>query len=85
LPDQDHSFDSYSFARGCHWLSPFARRTFARRGHPWHLHARDPGGLLRPPEEIAGAAVFLCGADASYVTGHVLVADGGFMATGIRR
>jgi NAD(P)-dependent dehydrogenase (short-subunit alcohol dehydrogenase family) len=37
------------------------------------------------PEEIAGAAVFLCGADSTYVTGHVLVVDGGFMSAGIRR
>ena len=37
------------------------------------------------PEEIAGAAVYLCGADASYVTGHVLVVDGGFMSMGVRR
>jgi NAD(P)-dependent dehydrogenase (short-subunit alcohol dehydrogenase family) len=37
------------------------------------------------PEEIAGAAVYLCGPDASYVTGHVLVVDGGFMSAGIRR
>jgi NAD(P)-dependent dehydrogenase (short-subunit alcohol dehydrogenase family) len=37
------------------------------------------------PEEIAGAAVFLCGPDSSYVTGHILAVDGGFMSAGIRR
>ena len=37
------------------------------------------------PEEIAGAAVYLCGPDATYVTGHVLAVDGGFMSAGIRR
>ena len=37
------------------------------------------------PEEIAGAAVFLCGPDATYMTGHVLAVDGGFMSAGIRR
>ena len=35
------------------------------------------------PEEVAGAAVFLCSDDASYITGHVLVVDGGFSATGL--
>jgi len=42
---------------------------------PLHRYAK--------PEEVAGAAVFLCSADASYVTGHVLVVDGGFTAAGL--
>jgi NAD(P)-dependent dehydrogenase (short-subunit alcohol dehydrogenase family) len=42
---------------------------------PLHRYAR--------PEEVAGSAVFLCSADASYITGHVLVVDGGFSATGL--
>lgn len=35
------------------------------------------------PEEIAGAALFLCGPDATYVTGHILAVDGGFAAAGM--
>jgi NAD(P)-dependent dehydrogenase (short-subunit alcohol dehydrogenase family) len=42
---------------------------------PMHRYAR--------PEEVAGAAVFLCSADASYITGHVLVVDGGFSVVGL--
>jgi NAD(P)-dependent dehydrogenase (short-subunit alcohol dehydrogenase family) len=32
------------------------------------------------PEEIAEVAVWLCSDAASYVTGHSMVVDGGFMA-----
>jgi NAD(P)-dependent dehydrogenase (short-subunit alcohol dehydrogenase family) len=35
------------------------------------------------PEEMAGAVVFLCSDDASYVTGHVMAVDGGFLCSGL--
>ena len=37
------------------------------------------------PDEIAGAALYLCGPDATYITGHTLAVDGGFLAAGVRR
>ncbi len=36
-----------------------------------------PAGRLGTPEELAAAAVFLCSAPASYVTGSTLTVDGG--------
>ncbi len=37
-------------------------------------------GRFGQPEEVAGAAAFLASDDASFVTGHALVVDGGFTA-----
>ncbi|WP_283137717.1 SDR family NAD(P)-dependent oxidoreductase [Rhizohabitans arisaemae] len=39
--------------------------------------ARIPLGRFAAPEEIAAVVAFLAGDDASYVTGHALVVDGG--------
>lgn len=48
--------------------------------------------LLRTPmqrfgkvEELVGAAVFLASDAASFVTGHLLVVDGGFLASGVNQ
>lgn len=40
---------------------------------------RTPLGRLGAPEEVAGAAVWLCTDAAAFITGHPLVMDGGLM------
>lgn len=45
---------------------------------------RVPLGRFGAPPEIAAAVAFLCSDDASYITGHVLAADGGFVIAGLR-
>ena len=42
--------------------------------------AAQPNGRLGKPEEIAEAAVWLCSDAASFVTGHPMPVDGGYMA-----
>ena len=44
------------------------------------LIALHPMGRFGTPEEVAGAVVWLCSDAASFITGHVLPIDGGFLA-----
>ena len=44
------------------------------------IAARAPMGRWGDPKELAGPAVFLASNAASYVTGHILVVDGGLTA-----
>jgi len=42
--------------------------------------ARTPLGRWGKPEDVAGAAVFLCSPAAAFVTGAILAVDGGYLA-----
>lgn len=44
-------------------------------------HRKIPLGRPGQPDDIAGPVVFLCSDDARYMTGQVLVVDGGLLAT----
>jgi NAD(P)-dependent dehydrogenase (short-subunit alcohol dehydrogenase family) len=41
--------------------------------------AKIPLGRLGTPEDMVGPVLFLCSEEADYVTGHVLVVDGGWL------
>lgn len=44
------------------------------------FRARHPMGRFGYPEEIVGPTIFLCAPAASFVTGHILAVDGGYVA-----
>jgi len=61
--------------------TPLAERFIA--GDPRaeeQMNAMQPVGRMGRPEEIAEAVVWLCSDAASFVTGHAMVVDGGFVA-----
>jgi NAD(P)-dependent dehydrogenase (short-subunit alcohol dehydrogenase family) len=53
------------------------------RGKEFRL--RTPMRRFGQLDELAGAAVFLASDAASFVTGHVLAVDGGFLASGVNQ
>jgi NAD(P)-dependent dehydrogenase (short-subunit alcohol dehydrogenase family) len=49
------------------------------------LLMRTPMGRFGNVEEIVGAAVYLCSDASSFTTGHILVVDGGQLASGVNQ
>jgi NAD(P)-dependent dehydrogenase (short-subunit alcohol dehydrogenase family) len=49
------------------------------------LLMRTPMGRFGKTEEVVGAAIYLASDAASFVTGQVLVVDGGFLASGVNQ
>jgi NAD(P)-dependent dehydrogenase (short-subunit alcohol dehydrogenase family) len=49
------------------------------------LLARTPMRRFGEIDELVGAAVFLASDAASFITGHLLVVDGGFLASGVNQ
>ncbi len=49
------------------------------------LRMRTPMGRFGRTDEVVGAAIYLCSDAASFVTGEILVVDGGFLASGVNQ
>jgi enoyl-[acyl-carrier protein] reductase III len=47
-----------------------------------HVAARTPAGRVAEPDDIAGAVTMLCSADANWICGQTIVADGGYSLQG---
>jgi NAD(P)-dependent dehydrogenase (short-subunit alcohol dehydrogenase family) len=61
-------------------VAPGVTRTAMTSAVSDELLRSVPLARIAEPEEIAAAAVWLCSPQASYVTGAVLAADGGWLA-----
>jgi NAD(P)-dependent dehydrogenase (short-subunit alcohol dehydrogenase family) len=61
-------------------IAPGVTRTGMTSAVSDELLRTVPLGRIAEPQEIAAAAVWLCSPEASYITGSVLVADGGWLA-----
>jgi NAD(P)-dependent dehydrogenase (short-subunit alcohol dehydrogenase family) len=46
---------------------------------------RTPMNRFGNPDEVAGAAIYLASDSASFVTGEILVVDGGYLASGVNQ
>lgn len=54
------------------------RFTVGNDGLREQIKAQHPLGRIGQPEEVAAAVIWLCSAQASFITGHALLVDGGF-------
>ena len=63
------------------WVqTPLAARSLSDPERRAQIIARHPIGRVGTPEEIAEAVVWLCSDAASFVTGHAMSVDGGYVA-----
>jgi len=62
--------------------TPMTGGLFANPEKMAEVHARTPAGRAGVPEDLTGAALFLCSSASDYLTGQHIVVDGGRGAAG---
>jgi NAD(P)-dependent dehydrogenase (short-subunit alcohol dehydrogenase family) len=60
--------------------TPMTARGLSNPARRAGIIATEPIGRIGTPEEVAEAVVWLCSDAASFVTGHAMTVDGGYMA-----
>jgi 3-oxoacyl-[acyl-carrier protein] reductase len=71
-----------TFAPGFMDTPAVMNRPDMRSGRLEQLQRDTPLGRIPPPEELAGAALFLATDDASHITGSYMICDGGYSMLG---
>ncbi len=66
-------------APGPMWTPALRERAAQDAGHAARRAAHVPLGRIAEPEEVAQAVLWLCSPASSYVLGHTLAADGGYV------
>jgi NAD(P)-dependent dehydrogenase (short-subunit alcohol dehydrogenase family) len=63
--------------------TPMLEKLFSETGIAEnHYKSQIPQGRIGDPNDIANSAIWLCTDEASYITGHIMVIDGGVTARG---
>jgi 3-oxoacyl-[acyl-carrier protein] reductase len=71
-----------TFAPGFMDTPAVMERPDMKSGRLEQLQRDTPMGRIPPPEELAGAALFLATDDASHITGSYMICDGGYSMLG---
>jgi 3-oxoacyl-[acyl-carrier protein] reductase len=71
-----------TFAPGFMETEAILRRADWTSGRAEQLVAATPAGRIPPPEDLAGAALFLASDEAHHITGTYLICDGGYSMLG---